>query len=64
MARLEPVQALLDYYGLKTEGRVGGDNEAELFLTTPAKLRITGVMPIVSHLNTKRRILGTSQHQR
>ena len=62
MTQVETLTALLDYYNLKKEGKVSGAGSEPVL--TAGKNKHEGMMPILSHLNTKQTILGTSPLER
>lgn len=59
MAQVETLTALIDFYGLKKEGKVTATENIPTMIVNKNKLE--GVLPILSHLKTKsENILGTS----
>ena len=62
MSQVDTLTALIDFYGLKKEGKVSG-NARDPCLTA-GKVKIEGAMPILTHLDSKQNILGVSDLQR
>eukprot|EP00092_Neocalanus_flemingeri_P010045 GFUD01010826.1.p1 GENE.GFUD01010826.1~~GFUD01010826.1.p1 ORF type:complete len:165 (-),score=40.01 GFUD01010826.1:136-630(-) len=59
MAEVETLTALIDFYGLKKEGKVVLNDTIPTMVVNKSK--VEGVMPILSHLKSKSdKILGTS----
>jgi len=59
MAEIDTLTALIDFYGLKKEGKVVSVDQVPTMVVN--KSQLAGVMPILSHLKTKNEtILGTS----
>ena len=57
MSQADSLTALVDYYGLKKEGKVTGDGEPSLGAS--GKVKATGMMPILHVLDTKEPLLGS-----
>ena len=51
MSQADSLTALVDYYGLKKEGKVTGEGDPSLGAS--GKVKATGVMPILQLLDTK-----------
>ena len=62
MSQVDTLTALVDFYNLKKEGKVTGSNSEPLL--TAGKNKVEGMMPILSHLNTKQSMLGETALQR
>ena len=62
MSQAESLTALVDYYGLKKEGKVTGDGEPTLGAS--GKVKATGMMPILQLLDTKEPLLGAGPLER
>jgi len=59
MAEVETLTALIDFYGLKKEGKVTSTDNTPVMVVN--KNKIEGVLPILSHLKTKNEnILGST----
>ena len=62
MSQVDTLTALIDFYGLKKEGKVTGNGREPCL--TAGKVKIEGAMPILCHLDGKLNILGVSPLQR
>ena len=62
MSQTDSLTALVDYYGLKKEGKVTGDGEPSLGAS--GKVKATGMMPILHLLDTKEPLLGSGPLER
>ena len=62
MSQVDTLTALVDYYGLKKEGKVTGDGEPSL--GAGGKVKATGMLPILHHLDTKVALLGSGPLER
>ena len=59
LAEVETLTALIDFYGLKKEGKVTSTDNTPTMVVN--KNKIEGVLPILSHLKTKNEnILGST----
>ena len=59
MAEVETLTALIDFYGLKKEGKVTASDNVPTMVVN--KNKVEGVLPILSHLKTKsEKILGST----